>query len=131
MAKRTVSIRLDQKTIGEIDRLWVATEISRSRLIETIIEHFLAIDLVQQRAALRQRLRSPKIATKSGRTDPVRAPEIETRIEPAHIPVHDRHGLASPQNTDRSPATPDLSRGEAAGPRRPLALHDRPNQEGG
>lgn len=64
MAKAVVSIRLEKAAIDAIDQ--VGLQVSRSKLVETILEIFLEQDFATQRTVLRQAL---MIKGRDGRAD--------------------------------------------------------------
>lgn len=64
MAKAVVSIRLEKAAIDALDQ--VGLQVSRSKLVETILEIFLEQDFATQRTVLRQAL---MIKGRDGRAD--------------------------------------------------------------
>ena len=130
MAKRVISIRLDQDVIDELGLLASSLQGDRSSVIQAIVERFIDMNGADQRRALRESslFRKGRVKTVDRYIPPLAV--IETDLEPAHILSHDRNADSAQSATKGPPRGTDLSRCGAAASNGPIALHPRTDKEG-
>lgn len=69
MSKTAISIRLAETDLRAVDDLTNDAALTRTRVIEAILQNFLAQDFFVQRAALRETLGTKKAARSSRRPE--------------------------------------------------------------